>query len=124
MTPLSMGRKGGEPLLNILLQLPQFLHENKDILLAMFESIALVLQGLFIARDRRAEIERAKRTPLKFILRVNGKPLTIEAADAKDAVGLLEQFQKTYSDEAKKITTQSKMELEVHVPKKKRRGSH
>ncbi len=123
VTPASTGRKGGGPLLDILLQIPQFLQDNKELLLAMFESVALVLQCLFIARDRRTEIERAKRAPLRFTLLVDGKPLTIEAADFKEAAKLIVQFQKLYPDEAKKVTAQSKIEIKAHASKKRRRGS-
>jgi hypothetical protein len=124
VTPAHTGRKGGEPFLDILLQIPQFLHDNKDLLVAMFESVTLVLQCLFIARDKRAEREKAKRAPLRFTLLVDGKPLTIEAADVKDAAKLVAQFQKLYPDEAKKVTMQSKMKIKAHASKKKRRGSH
>lgn len=123
-TAAHTGKKGGEPLFDVLLQGSQFLHDNKDVLLALFESVTLILQCLFIARDRRAEIEKTRRAPLIFTLQVDGRPLTIETADVKDAVKLIEQFQKLYPDEAKKLATQHTIKIEARVPKKRRRGSH
>ena len=113
VTPTVTGRKGGGPIFDILLQMPQFLHDNKDWLLA---SIPPVLECLLILRDKRAEREKAKRTPLKITLEVDGKPLTIETSDLNDAVKLVAQLQMTHS--------QSAMKIKVHVPKKKRHHSH
>lgn len=124
VTSAHTGKRGGVPFLDILIQIPQFCHDNKELLLTMFESATLVLQCLFIARDKRAERERTKRAPLRFTLLVDGKPLTIEADDIKDGAKLVAQFQSLYPDEAKKVTMQSKMKIQAHTSKKKRRRSH
>ena len=106
--PVTTGKKGGEPLFEILLQIPQFLHENKDWLLA---SIPPVLESLLIVRDRLAEREKTRRTPLKITLEVNGKPVIIETADLKNITKLVKQLQTDSPQEAK---------IQVRVPKKKR----
>ena len=107
--PTLTGRKGGQPLFDILLQITQFLHENKDWLLA---SIPPLLECLLIARDKRAEREKTKRSPLKITLIVNDKPMLVETADPKEAIKLVEQFQGTHPD---------KVKIQVRVPKKHRR---
>ncbi len=91
--------------------------------MAIFDSISLTLQCLLLARDRRAEREKAHRGPLKFTLEVNGKPVPIEVPDAETGVKLLEKFQGAHPEEAKKVTPQSKVKIGVKAPKKKRRKS-
>lgn len=123
VSPAATGRKGGEPLFDILLQVPQFLHANKDLLLEMFDSISLVLQCVLVARERRADKEKVRREPLKITLLVDGKPLTIETTEASEAAKLVEQLQRSHPEEAKKVTAKSNIKIHVSVPKKKRRGS-
>lgn len=123
-TSTSIGKKEkGGPLFDILIQIPHFIHDNKELLSSIFEAISLTLQSLLIVHDVRAEREKAQRDPIKFTLEVNGKPMTI-TTDAKNAVKLLEQFQNAYPDEAKKVTPQSNVKIKVNVPKKKHRHSH
>jgi hypothetical protein len=119
VTPTSTGKKGGGPIFNILIQFPQFLHDNKDWLLG---SIPPLLECLLIVRDKHVEREGTKRAPLKVTLKIDGKPLTIETTDPKDAAKLLERLQITYPKETSKVTPKSKIEVRVNVPKKKRRG--
>jgi len=107
--PSPTGRKGGGPLFDILLQIPPFLHDNKDWLLA---SIPPLLQCLLIARDNRANQEKEKRSPLKITLEINAKPMIIETTDLKDAIKLAEQLQENHPN---------KVKIQVSVPKKKRR---
>ncbi len=107
--PSSTDKKGRGPLFDILLQIPQFLHENKDWLLG---SIPPVLQCLLIARDRLAEREKMKQTPLKITFEVNGKPIVAEASDPKALKEVVKGLQ-TVSPEKTKIR--------AVVSKKKRR---
>jgi hypothetical protein len=123
VTPTPTGRKGGEPLFDILVQVPQFLQDNKDWLLAILNTLPPVLQCLLIARDSRAEKEKAKRTPLKITLQVDNTVLTIETSDEKDAETLLKHFP-IHLEETKKITSPGNVKIGVHVPKKRRRGTH
>jgi hypothetical protein len=106
--PTSTGVRSGGLLYDILLPIPQILHNNKDWLLP---AIAPVLQCLVIACNSRAQQEKAKRSPLKITVEVSGKPVVIEAKDPKDVVKLLEQLQ---------IVQNDKVKIKVRVPKKKR----
>jgi hypothetical protein len=121
--PAYTGKKGG-PAYDILIQIPQFIHENREILLAMFDSISLTLQCLLLARDRRAEREKERRAPLVFTLDVNGKPITITAQNAESGAKLLESFQQAQPEEAKKVTVASNVKLKARVPRKRHRHSH
>lgn len=123
VTPTLTGRKGGGPIFDILVQIPQFLQDNKDWLLAMLNALPPVLQCLLIARDMRSEKEKTKRTPLKITLQVDDKVLTIEASDVNDAEKLLKQLQPIHHEGTKMINSQSHVKIGVSVPKKKRRGS-
>ena len=107
--PASTSMKGGGPLYDILLTMPQFLQDNKDWLLA---SMPLVLECLLIVRKRHAEREKAMRPPLKITLEVNGKPVIIEGNDPQEMVKLLKQLQ---------VTQNNKVRIKVRVPRKKRR---
>jgi hypothetical protein len=124
VAPTTTGRKGGGPLFDILVQIPQLLYDNKDWLLAMLNALPPVLQTLLIARDMRADKERTKRAPLKITLQVDDKVMTIEASDVKDAEKLLKQLQSIHPEGTKIINAQSQVKIGVSVPKKKRRGSH
>src|SRR5260221_3412810 len=61
VNPAYTGKKGG-PVYDILLQIPQFIHDNREVLLAIFDSIALTLHCLLLVRDRRVEREKERRT--------------------------------------------------------------
>jgi hypothetical protein len=121
--PAYTGKKGG-PVYDILIQIPQFIHDNREILLAMFDTISLTLQCLLLARDRRAEREKERRAPLEFTLEVNGKPITITAHNAESGVKLLESFQQAHPEEAKKVTVSSDVKVKARVPRKRHRHSH
>jgi hypothetical protein len=95
--PTSTGRKGGELLF--------------DILLTILGSIPPVLECLLIARDRLAEREGGKRSPLKITLEVNDKPVVIEASDPEDVATLIKRLQITQHDAVK---------IKVRVPRKRR----
>lgn len=121
-SPSSTGvrEKGVGPAFDVLIQIPKFLHDNKDLLLEIFDSIILTLQCILITREKRSKEEKEKREPLKITLKIDGKPVTIESSDAKNAATLLEHFVKTHPSEAKKITSESNLEIDVKVPTRKR----
>ena len=123
VNPAYTGKKGG-PVYDILLQIPQFLHDNRELLLAIFDSIALTLHCVLLVRDRRTEREKERRAPLEFTLELDGKPITITVHNAESGVKLLESFQKAYPEETKKLTSTSSIKARAKVPKKKRRRSH
>ena len=117
-------REKGGPIFDILVQVPQFIHDNKDVLLAVFDSITLTLQCILSGRERLAQKEKIQRTPLKITLQVDGNSITIETANSESAIKLLEHFQNTYPEEAKKVTPKSHVKIKVKVPKKRHRHSH
>jgi hypothetical protein len=121
--PAYTGKKGG-PVYDILFQIPQFIHDNKETLLAMFDSITLTLQCLLVVRDRRVEREKEHRAPLQFTLEIDGKPITITAHNAESGVKLLESFQQAYPEGTNKSAPISGMKVKAKVPKKRRRHSH
>ncbi len=121
VTPVYTGKKGGEPVFDILMQVPQFLHNNKDLLLEIFDSISLVLQCVLIARDRRTEREKAQRDPLKITFEADGKPVTIETSDADSGAKLLEKLRTAHPEAVKKITPQSSAKIKASVPPKRKR---
>src|SRR6266852_5731314 len=55
------GKKDGSLFEILVQQVPQFLHDNKDWLLAILSSVPPVIQILQTERDKRAEKEKAKR---------------------------------------------------------------
>lgn len=61
--PPSTGRKGSGFVFDILLQIPPFLHDNKDWL---FASIPPFFQCLLLAHDKFAEREKTKSASLSF----------------------------------------------------------
>ena len=121
--PAYTGKKGG-PVYDILFQISQFIHDNKETLLAMFDSIALILQCLLIVRDRKIEREKERRAPLQFTLEIDGKPITITAHNAESGVKLLESFQQAHPEEAKTLTLASNVKVKAKVPKKRHRRPH
>ena len=122
VNPAYTGKKGS-PLFDILLQIPQFIHDNREVLLTMFDSLAVVFQCFLRVSEKRPEREKAQRAPLEFKLEVNGKTVTITAPDAESGMKILEKLQSTYPEEAKNLTPRSNIKIKAKVPKKKRRHS-
>lgn len=120
VTPTYTGKRGGS-VFDILVQVPQFIHDNKDLLLGILDSVAIALQCLLLSSERRAEKEKEQRDPIKLILEVNDKSVTIDRSDVENGTKLREKLQRTHPDEIKKITTRSNMKIKASVPRKKRR---
>src|SRR6266480_5636681 len=70
VNPAYTGEKGS-PVYDILIQIPQFIHDNKEVLLTMFDSIAVAFQCFLRVSEKRPEREKAQRAPLEFNLEVN-----------------------------------------------------
>src|SRR5713101_5334353 len=123
VNPAYTGKKTGTAF-DILLQIPQYIHDNREVLLAMFDSIAVAFQCLMRVSEKRPEREKGQRAPLEFKLEVNGKTVTITAPDAESGMKILQKLQSAYPEEAKNLTPRSNIKIKAKVPKKKRRHSH
>jgi hypothetical protein len=123
VSPAYTGKKGGS-VFDIVLQMSQFICDNKELLAPLFESITLTLQCLFMVHNQRAERERERRALLEFRLELDGNPITITVHNVKDAVELLKCFQEIYPEAAKKLTPASSIKVKAKVSKKRRRHSH
>jgi hypothetical protein len=123
VSPTYTGKKG-VPVFDVVLQIPLFIHANKELLTALFESLSLTLQCLLIVRNQRVEKEKERRVPLEFTLELDGNPITITAHNTKSAVELLKSFQETHPEATKKLTPASSVKVKAKVSKKRRRHSH
>lgn len=123
VTPTYTGKRGG-PVFDILVQVPQFIHDNKDLLLGILDSVTIALQCLLLSSERRAEKEREQRSPVNFILEVNGKSVIIERPDVESETKLREKLQSAHPEEIKKLSPQSSVKIRATVPKKQRRPRH
>ncbi len=117
--PFYAGSKGGGPIFDIVVHIYRVIHGNEELLAAIFASISLALQGIIKERERRTAREKAQRDPFEITLYVDNKPLKIQTPDTQSAVKLVEQFQNSYPNEAKKVTVKSSVSIQVQVPKKK-----
>jgi hypothetical protein len=123
VVPVPAGKKGGEPVFDILVQASHILVANKDWFLAMLDALPPILQCLIITRDKRAAKEKTKRSPLKISLQVDGKPVVIETEKLADAEELLKQLQVIHPGNTSQSSPKTDIKIQVSVPKKKRRGS-
>lgn len=106
--PTPTGRKGNGSVFDILLQIPSFLHENKDWL---FASIPPFFQCLLLAHDQFAKREKTKHAPLSFKFKVNGQPVVLETSDPKEIAEVVKHLQTAFPQPVK---------VQVSVSKKKR----
>ncbi len=124
VVPIQLGKKGGEPIFDILVQVSHILVTNKDWFLAMLNTLPPILQCLIITREKRAAKEQTKRAPLKITLQVDGKPVIIETEKLADAEELLKQLQVVQPADASQSVSKTDIKIHVSVPKKQRRASH
>lgn len=121
VTPAYTGRMGG-PIYDILVHSYHIIHDNEELLAALFASVATTLK-LISEHNKREEQKNALliRTsiPVEIDLPTKDGPITLKAPDAEVAVKMLEQLQNTQPEKRKKITPQGKAKIKVDIPKQK-----
>jgi hypothetical protein len=114
--PTYTGTKGN-PIFDIVVQVYNVIHDNKELLAAAFTTASIVLQYLIKERDKRAEEEKAQRPLLEITLYVNGKAVS---PDAEISSKLVEQHQGVHPEGSQKVNPQNSVKIRVRVSKKQR----
>jgi hypothetical protein len=126
ITPTHTGRMGG-PIYDILVHGYQIVHNNEDLLAALFASVAATLK--LISKHKKRE--KQKKTlliptpiPVEIDLPTKDGQITLKAPDAESAIKMLEQLQITQPEQVRKVTPQGKAKIKVDIPKQKWHRQH
>lgn len=126
VTPTYSGKMGG-PIYDILVHAYHIIHNNEELLAAMFASIAATLK-LINDHNKSKEVNNIPLVPtpmpVEIDLPIEDGSVVIKAADAETAIEMLEQFRKNQPEKVKKLALQSKAKIKVSIPKQKWSRKH
>ena len=96
-------------------------------LVTVFVGVSPLAMKIFTAREKHATkqaiVAQEPQHSVKISIVIDGAPLTVEAANFKDAEALLELAKKFHSAHPNvNATSQSQVKIQASVPKKPRRG--
>ncbi len=95
-------------------------------LLTIFDLARPLAMKIFKAREKheaKQAVVAQEQHPVKISMMIDGSPITIEAANFKDAEAMLELAKKFHSAHPNvNATSQSQIKIQASVPKKARRG--
>lgn len=128
--PQYTGQRGGLDLLFEVLPYLQTawadIYAQKDAigvianLSAIFAAVSPIALTVFKAREKQDVVPP---TPVKLTVMIDGAPITVEAANLKDAESALELAKRFHSAHPTvKPTPQSQVKIQTRVPKKPKRG--
>ncbi|MGH2509999.1 MAG: hypothetical protein ACRDHZ_21675 [Ktedonobacteraceae bacterium] len=126
VTPTYTGRMGG-PIYDVLVHAYHVIHNNQELLAALFASLAATLKLISDhnkSRETKNTTLTPTPTPVEIEMPTDDGPVTIKAADAEAAIEMLAQFQQTQPEKVKKLALQSKTKIKVSIPKQKWRRKH
>lgn len=124
--PTYTGEMGG-PVFDIIIQTYHIIHDNEELLAALFASVAATLT-LINEHNKREEKEKTNHVPnsveISFPMADKDKPLTIQTPDVEMAITILEKLKGTCSKEIKAVAPLTNAKIRIKVPKKKRHHTH
>lgn len=97
-------------LLDVVHHLAQNVYDHQEFLKTLFGAASTTLT---ILSGRLSERRDKAKNGVKITMEVDGCPITIESYDTESAAKLLEQFQAHYPEQAKKISTKSKLKIKA-----------
>lgn len=113
--PPYTGSKGGTTIFEIVVPIYQTIHDNEELLVPLFTTVSLALQGIHIVLNQHFGNESAPYPGTTIYL--NGKPLNWVA---EDVTRMIAQIQSTYPEEISRVHPQNSVKIKVPVPKRKR----
>ncbi len=134
--PVYTGQRGGLELLfeivNAAQSTGQMIYAQRDAigvvnnLFGIFGGVSSVVMLVFNARKKheaKQAVVAQEQHPVKISIVIDGAPITVEAANFKDAETMLELAKKFHSvHPSVNATPQSQVKIQASVPKKARRG--
>jgi hypothetical protein len=112
----------GNPTFDIIVHIYQAIHDNKELITAMFSTASLAVQYLLKERDRRAGKEKTQRSPLEITLYINDHAVSLDTSNPTE---LAKQPQIALPKKADRVAdSQDKARIQIRVPKTKRRHRH
>ena len=89
----------------------------------VFAAISPIAMSIFKAREKQGTTAPTPLQPIKLTIMIDGAPITVAAADLKDAESALELAKRFHTAHSTvKPTLQSQVKIQAKVPKKQRRG--
>ncbi len=88
----------------------------------VFAAVSPIALAVFKAREKNATVSPVSEQPVKLTIMIDGAPITIEAANLKDAESALELAKRFHAAHPTvKPTPQSQVKIQAKVPKKQQR---